>query len=190
MATYIYGLKDPRDGLIHYVGKSVHPRNRLQQHLHDTSSTPKALWIRTLCIAGYRPELVILDKVRNSEWQNAEKRWIEEGREKGWPLTNSTGGGDGVPANRGPEIFADYLVEPLRSRFLRFGAKRQARIGCKMAHAAFPFLLARANKIVAEDIAKEMGVEYAGMFAHADDGNAYDRAFVAAQVAAAREMAV
>lgn len=31
--TYIYGLKDPRDNQIYYVGKSNDPQRRLEQHL-------------------------------------------------------------------------------------------------------------------------------------------------------------
>lgn len=31
--TYIYGLKDPRDNQIYYVGKSDNPQRRLEQHL-------------------------------------------------------------------------------------------------------------------------------------------------------------
>lgn len=34
--TYIYGLVDPRDDCIRYVGKANDPRGRLSRHLYKT----------------------------------------------------------------------------------------------------------------------------------------------------------
>jgi hypothetical protein len=43
------------------------------------------------------PEIVILEEVPpGTRWQLREKHWIAYGRDNGWPLTNSTSGGQGL----------------------------------------------------------------------------------------------
>jgi predicted GIY-YIG superfamily endonuclease len=98
--TYIYALKDSRDGLIYYVGKSDHPQQRLYEHLsNDITNRERAQWIANLLESGEYPELEILEEVPITEWQQAEISWISKGRELGWPLTNVLPGGDGPDYN-------------------------------------------------------------------------------------------
>lgn len=92
--TYIYGLLDPRDQLVHYVGKSDRPRQRLTEHLKDAASNPyKAEWLEDLSVSGGRPRIVILETVSLADWEQAERRWIATGRDLEWPLTNIQAGG-------------------------------------------------------------------------------------------------
>lgn len=101
VSSYIYGLTDPRTGLIRYVGKTDHPRLRLRAHIEDAlatyADTPKKVWIRELMVDAHQaPTMVILeDAVGN--WRKREQWWIAFGKRLGWPLTNSTAGGDGPP---------------------------------------------------------------------------------------------
>jgi hypothetical protein len=69
--------------------------------------------LRQLKSEGLRPSITILEELSpDADWQSAEIRWIAEGRRLGWPLTNCTSGGDGVP-DLPPEI-----REKLRSVWL------------------------------------------------------------------------
>ena len=75
--TFIYGLRDPRDGAMRYVGKADRPRRRLVRHVvrrHEESA--KAKWVRELFEFGLRPVLEILEEVYIDAWQDAERRWI------------------------------------------------------------------------------------------------------------------
>ena len=76
----IYGLQDPRDGQIRYVGKSVRPRERLNAHIHHANRGDRKYhvyaWIRSLLINGVRPEQVILEWCTEETWQAAERKWI------------------------------------------------------------------------------------------------------------------
>lgn len=95
--TYIYALKDPRDGLIYYVGKSNNPTGRLKMHLFDKSTNRgKAEWISGLEADGLLPELEVLDEVPINEWGEIEKTWIAKGKKEGWPLLNIAPGGTGA----------------------------------------------------------------------------------------------
>lgn len=86
--AYIYGLKDPRDGQIYYVGKSNKPRQRLSQHLgREDCNKYKKAWLTDLKRNGLRPNLVILEETKGN-WQDAERSWIAKGIDNDWPLTN------------------------------------------------------------------------------------------------------
>ena len=73
--TFVYGLRDPRDGAIYYVGHSHQPLARVGQHSSQRTSAayPRAQELRSL---GMVPELVIL-----SEHQSESGAWVAEGRE-------------------------------------------------------------------------------------------------------------
>lgn len=98
---YIYGLKCPLENSIRYIGKSIDPRKRLAGHIssalrgqynHRTSR-----WIRKLLRLSLEPELVILHTVVDGErWQEIEREFIASAVSRGWRLTNSTAGGEGL----------------------------------------------------------------------------------------------
>lgn len=94
---YIYALTDPDSAEVRYIGKTIRPKERLQNHCNDKTSCHRVHWIQSLIAAGKRPALIILECLSaDADWQAAEKRWIADARTKGWRLTNSTDGGDGV----------------------------------------------------------------------------------------------
>lgn len=105
--TTIYGLVDPITGYVRYVGKSVNPKKRLQAHLTPNllkGKSHKNHWIRNLLGVGKKPELIFLESVRDSDWEDAECRWIAYYRNiPNYPtLTNGTSGGDGVDKGTSP----------------------------------------------------------------------------------------
>jgi hypothetical protein len=99
--VYIYGLKCPHSGAVRYIGKSNNPSKRLRAHIYGAMrhvyNHHAARWIRKLQESGLRPELRILELVpAGKDWRAAERDWIKRALDLGWPLTNSTAGGEGL----------------------------------------------------------------------------------------------
>lgn len=95
----IYGLADPRDGEIRYVGKAKDPETRLDLHLCETQLRPKTHrnhWLRKLRREGIRPQLFILEQVPDTHWRESERYWIKRFRDGGHKLVNGTEGGEGL----------------------------------------------------------------------------------------------
>ena len=159
--TYIYALRDPRDGQVYYVGKSNVPRRRFEQHLEDKDTNPqKAAWIDSLMAIGLKPEMSILDAVPKSEWRQAERTWIAQGIAEGWPLTNiSSGGtgGDNEPApyvSPYPAIIERYLMPQERPLFAALPEDKQFAV-CRNAAMAMMYHSYIAIKMRGGDPAKE-----------------------------------
>lgn len=95
--VYIYALADPKTDEIRYVGKSIDPSKRLEDHIKTSYNDHrrKSNWIQSLMRNDLRPKLIILEEVPEEFWQDAERNWIAHYRVK-YDLTNHTSGGDGV----------------------------------------------------------------------------------------------
>lgn len=91
---YIYGLQDPIDKRIKYVGKSNTPERRLLQHIGTNEDTTKGRWIQSLRSMGKQPSIVILATCEDDQVFYHENWWILMGRRQGWELTNSTTPGE------------------------------------------------------------------------------------------------
>lgn len=95
----VYGLRAPAlSEEIRYVGITTQGdlKRRLAQHWsrvrRKAERTHKAAWMRKVDAMGLSVEIVLLDEVPESEWQQAERRYIAQ-----YPnLTNSTSGGEGL----------------------------------------------------------------------------------------------
>ena len=121
--TFIYALKDPRDNCIRYVGRSDNPTDRYHRHVYDaTPNRYKARWMQGLLNSGYKPRLIILEKVDVVLRLEAEKHWIDLGYQRGWPLTNifmfRGNKGDSIFLDEKPdEIRWDYISEDIMGAF-------------------------------------------------------------------------
>jgi hypothetical protein len=96
---HIYGLVDPRDGQVFYVGKTSRTlHRRLIQHIAQRwrpSATARA--IARLWVEGYRPQIIELARLENptfEEWKAAEQSWIDFYSLTA-ELTNTGAGGQG-----------------------------------------------------------------------------------------------
>lgn len=121
--TYIYGLKDPRDGKFYYVGKSDNPAKRKKQHLKDKScNASRVSWISDLQYNSLEPELIILEKVNYTDWSKSEIYWIAFGYEEGWPLVNIDHGDGRNSSIKMPDysFMYTYVRPDLRSLFDSF----------------------------------------------------------------------
>lgn len=97
MTTFIYVLNCPFTGKIRYVGKSDNPFKRFHRHLSEDKSecAYKRNWIKSLKSRGQVPIMDIIDEVPKSEWAFWEKEYIRLFRALGFPLVNTSEGGEG-----------------------------------------------------------------------------------------------
>ena len=93
----LYGLFDPADGRLRYVGYTRHPRQRYWSHIDQRGRgrTHKNHWIKALVAGGRLPVMRVLDLVPEGQHLLSERRLIELFPD--FHLTNGTAGGDGVP---------------------------------------------------------------------------------------------
>ncbi len=115
MKYIIYGLVDPRDMLVYYIGKSNKGLVRPAQHCSVRSlraKNEKNVWLHELFADGQTYITVVLDTttspndtsalcwwwrgMNTTQLNDLERWWIAYGRACGWPLTNMTSGGDGI----------------------------------------------------------------------------------------------
>jgi hypothetical protein len=119
--TYIYGLSDPRDNAVRYVGKTVAPlATRLGRHLTYAvtrrDKTYRSHWIRSLIEAGHKP-VIFLIEAAGEDWVERERFWIARYREIDARLTNHAIGG------QGPSGFKRPLEQCEAIRVFRLGKR-------------------------------------------------------------------
>jgi hypothetical protein len=99
----IYILRDPRDGEVRYVGKTVHKlSDRLRGHVCDAKRQKSRVsnWIKVLSRVGLRPIVEQIEEAAG-DWAVRESYWIAFYRKLvGDKLTNLTDGGDGAHGRR------------------------------------------------------------------------------------------
>lgn len=110
--TTIYALLDPRDNAIRYVGKTIKPNQRFNEHCSDKKLNHKACWIRSL---GKKPVMVVLEECE-AEWAQAEQWWISYFKYLGAKLVNATAGGEGTPGYSLPLSAREKIAEANRRR--------------------------------------------------------------------------
>lgn len=100
--VFIYSLIDPRDQETRYIGKTIDPDRRANDHLKyaENPQVPKDWWVRILIYKGLEPIFRILIEVPDDCWQNYEKGFIAHYRKIGCRLLNMTDGGDGSQGYR------------------------------------------------------------------------------------------
>jgi hypothetical protein len=94
--TFIYGLVDPRDGQIKYIGKTNNLEKRLKAHLHENGNTLKLNWLKHLKNLGLKPEIIELDIVPMNNWRFWENYWVDLFRSWGFVLKNGDEPGAGT----------------------------------------------------------------------------------------------
>lgn len=61
--TYIYGLADPNDFTIRYIGQSVNPLARVNGHISECyTDNKKTTWLKKLKDNGVKPYIIIFEK--------------------------------------------------------------------------------------------------------------------------------
>lgn len=98
---FIYGLVDPRDGQLRYVGQTSTGMTRVKAHgmpsRYTKYRTRCDIWIRTLHSLGLKYEAIVLEGVCDlGALDEAEVFWIAYLRFVGCNLLNHTDGGGGI----------------------------------------------------------------------------------------------
>lgn len=80
----IYGLADPRDMRVRYIGSSDCIERRLYAHAHLSGGKhlPRGRWLKTLAVDGVAPLALVLEEgvfgpPQSAERHAAERRWID-----------------------------------------------------------------------------------------------------------------
>lgn len=94
--VYIYGLKDPRDFQIKYIGKTIDVDRRRKEHnqIHRNKKSKKNSWIIHLIKNGMQPIFEILEDCEETNWVEREVYWIQYYKDLGFDLKNMTLGGE------------------------------------------------------------------------------------------------
>ena len=91
--AFIYGLLDPDNGRVRYVGgtKDLERRNRQPagKWLYSKGNSMKNRWVRSLVERGILPELVLLENTTLDKWVARRRDWIASFRRAGYNLLNS-----------------------------------------------------------------------------------------------------
>jgi hypothetical protein len=91
----IYGLLDPRDGKLRYIGKANDAGKRLKTHVSDSRrrNTAVCKWIAKLVADNLIPKVLVLEACDASLWECRERAWISEAYRMGGVLLNVAPGG-------------------------------------------------------------------------------------------------
>jgi group I intron endonuclease len=98
MDIFIYGLYDPRNDELKYVGKTKNINRRFTEHIKETKNSGrgrKNSWIRKLLKNDLYPIIKILEICNENNWEERERNWIKNCRNLGINILNDTDGGDG-----------------------------------------------------------------------------------------------
>lgn len=78
MKNIIYGLRDPRNDVHYYIGKSTVGNVRALSHLKKSHSNKINEWVADIRKNGYEPLVDIIEEVQNvNELADREKFWIK-----------------------------------------------------------------------------------------------------------------
>lgn len=112
MTVYIYGLLDPVDQKLRYIGKTKNPHSRKANHFKAMANrtVKRGLtarlreWSDALLDKGFEPEFVLLEAAEDN-WAEVEISWIETMRLQGHPLLNCFDGGQAGGVQKPKESF-------------------------------------------------------------------------------------
>lgn len=130
----VYGLVDPRDEQVRYVGCTTakYLSNRLNDHVQSAKGKSgrehgplRARWIKGVLEDGLRPQIIHLQTAfSKDEAAEVEQQWINRFAGQ---LTNQLGGGPGAP-NPSPELRA-LRSQRLRERWANATPEERAAVG-------------------------------------------------------------
>ena len=136
--VFIYTLADSRTPhIIRYVGQTGNTAKRLHGHTSNTKiRNHKTNWIKSVNTSGGEIILEVLEVATKDNWVSIEMYWIEQLRQWGYDLTNSTEGGEGVRfmLNRQSPLKGRKVSEATRQRLInmRLGKKLSAAVKDKI----------------------------------------------------------
>lgn len=103
----IYGLIDPRNNMVTYVGYSSQINVRIAAHIGAATRklnakvarcSPKDTWIVSLLKNNLKPLFIVIERTSKENWKQAERHWISHYKNINPNLTNTGAGGEGFEA--------------------------------------------------------------------------------------------
>jgi len=89
---------NPND--IRYIGKTKNIKDRIRRHISkyylNLEDNYKNRWIKSELSKGNKIIIEEIDLVQEENWKESEKYWIEQFRNWGFRLVNTTEGGEGI----------------------------------------------------------------------------------------------
>lgn len=118
--VYIYTLEHPITGDIRYVGKTVNPNKRKNDHnsisYNRKNNTRLSAWIISLCNQGLKPKMLIIDQITDLNWEWLEQYWISQFKAWNFNLVNHSIGGGGHNGIKMSEEFCEKQSKLKRGR--------------------------------------------------------------------------
>lgn len=134
MLVKIYGLVDPRDNTIRYVGKTRGKLNkRLCEHCQDRRhrhNRHKINWIKKLESLAMRPSIQLLEECEEAVWQERERDWIARLRPQ---LMNVDAGGNGSTYIGNRTLAAPQRQNISETLKVYYSKNPSARLACRTA---------------------------------------------------------
>lgn len=122
----IYGLFDPSDMSLRYIGKAQNSTKRFKDHMREMRrNTPLYSWIAKLRTAGAVPLMKVICVAVSADWQELERQMIAQGRADGVRLLNIADGGDEpfcsakTRARNGATLVARLVSDPVLLKIQR-----------------------------------------------------------------------
>lgn len=77
--AYIYGLVDPRNNKIRYIGKTINPKSRMYSHFNEIKyyNTYKSRWIKKILSLKLKPIMKILKICPLEDFEKYEAEYIK-----------------------------------------------------------------------------------------------------------------
>lgn len=170
----IYGLIDPRDNRVRYIGKTVSSTSyRLGQHIRLAKRkqqggehlTHKDNWILSVLRYGFDPEIVVLETVAaGDDWEAAEIRWIAQTSD----LTNLTAGGDGPHGMKHSDEARSKISAALLGNTYRSGTTQSPESRAKISAAG----KLRSGRLHSEESKAKMSAARTGVPGHPQSSEA------------------
>lgn len=140
----IYGLVDPRDDQLRYIGKSSYGLKRPRSEHYRVMKGYEGQgyrqnWIRSLDADGITYRIEVIQQFSESDiLYDAERFWILYFRRMGCPLTNLTDGGEGTAGYRHTDEHKRKMSELYKGKAPSFKcheAARRANLGNTWHHS-------------------------------------------------------
>ena len=159
--TFIYGLFDPRNYQLRYVGKADNVEKRLSQHIKQVKHRQYknryvCNWIRQLLSEGLTPSIEILEECTQDSWKEKEIAWITDCKKFGLKLCNLTNGGDGTQGY----VFSDETKQKLSD--MRRGKTTSLKGQSISEEHRDNISKALKNRVVSEETRKKIGASSKG----------------------------
>jgi hypothetical protein len=145
---YIYGLVDPINNEIKYIGKSNNVETRLKSHLYHSykneNKTYKERWICNLKKLNLKPNLIILKETNDKEYEYWEMYYIKFYKDLGYKLTNYDEEGKGALKYKSIEYIKNMQSKRIKNVYQfsldgefikKYISAREAARDLKISHA-------------------------------------------------------